>query len=98
MDDLEEQKDVDLAIFDFITYKALDAIFEWRASPNYHESDLPDVLVEMTNGMRLNTPLPTCFADLLQTGYLSWNTSMDSMEKTTSTCQQGSVRGYSSFA
>ena len=52
MDDLEDQKDVDLAIFDFITYKALDAVFEWRARPNHHESDLPDVLVEMTNGMQ----------------------------------------------
>lgn len=53
MSDVEEQKDVDIAIFDFITFKALEAIFEWRARPNYHESDLPDVLVEMTNGTRV---------------------------------------------
>jgi hypothetical protein len=49
-DEQEEQFDVDLTIMDFLAYKATDLIFEWRASSNPHQSDLPSALVTMTAG------------------------------------------------
>jgi hypothetical protein len=45
-----EQFDVDLTIMDFLAYKATDLIFEWRASTDPHQSDLPSALVTMTDG------------------------------------------------
>ncbi|KAF2675919.1 hypothetical protein K458DRAFT_323446 [Lentithecium fluviatile CBS 122367] len=62
----EDQFDVDLTIQDFLTYKATESLFEWRASSNPYQSDLPDALLTMTaewrtflkhrhNGRRLNT-------------------------------------------
>ncbi|KAF2242111.1 hypothetical protein BU26DRAFT_535063 [Trematosphaeria pertusa] len=62
----EEQFDVDLTIMDFLAYKAIDLVFEWRSSSNPYESDLPGALVTMTaewrtflkhrhGGRRLNT-------------------------------------------
>ncbi|KAJ4291180.1 hypothetical protein N0V90_010378 [Kalmusia sp. IMI 367209] len=44
----EEQFDVDLTIMDFLAYKATELVFEWRASSNPHQSDLPSALVTMT--------------------------------------------------
>lgn len=46
----DEQFDVDLTIMDFLAYKATDLVFEWRASSNPHQSDLPSALVTMTAG------------------------------------------------
>ncbi|KAF9731453.1 hypothetical protein PMIN04_008243 [Paraphaeosphaeria minitans] len=62
----EEQFDVDLTIMDFLAYKATDLVFDWRASADPHQSDLPSALVTMTaewrtflkhkhHGKRLNT-------------------------------------------
>jgi len=47
----EDQFDVDLTIQDFLTYKATESLFEWRASSNPYQSDLPDALLTMTAGM-----------------------------------------------
>lgn len=47
----DEQFDVDLTIMDFLAYKATDLVFEWRASSNPHQSDLPSALVTMTAGV-----------------------------------------------
>lgn len=44
----EDQFDVDVNILDFLAYKATDLVFEWRASSNPHQSDLPSALVTMT--------------------------------------------------
>ncbi|KAJ4348306.1 uncharacterized protein N0V89_009680 [Didymosphaeria variabile] len=44
----DEQFDVDLTIMDFLAYKATDLVFEWRASSDPHQSDLPSALVTMT--------------------------------------------------
>lgn len=49
--DEEDQFDVDLTILDFLAYKAVDLVFEWRSSSNPHQSDLPSALVTMTAGM-----------------------------------------------
>lgn len=49
-DENDEQFHVDLTIMDFLTYKATEAVFEWRAGPNPHHSDLPSALVTMTDG------------------------------------------------
>lgn len=46
-----EQFDVDLTIMDFLAYKATQLVFEWRASSDPHQSDLPSALVTMTAGM-----------------------------------------------
>jgi hypothetical protein len=46
----EDQFEVDLTILDFLTFKATEAVFEWRSSSNYHLSDLPSALVTMTSG------------------------------------------------
>lgn len=45
-----EQFHVDLTIMDFLAYKATELIFEWRASSDPHQSDLPSALVTMTDG------------------------------------------------
>ena len=50
MDD-EDQFDVDLTIMDFLTFKATEAVFEWRDTSDPHQSDLPSALVTMTAGM-----------------------------------------------
>ncbi|ORY09766.1 hypothetical protein BCR34DRAFT_602623 [Clohesyomyces aquaticus] len=44
----DDQFDVDLTILDFLAYKATDAVFQWRASSNPHQSDLPSALVTTT--------------------------------------------------
>lgn len=54
----EEQFDVDLTIMDFLAFKALDSVFEWRASSNPHQSDLPSALVTMTAGTYLHMVSP----------------------------------------
>ena len=46
----DSQFDVDLTIMDFLAYKATDLVFEWRASSDPHQSDLPSALVTMTSG------------------------------------------------
>lgn len=48
--DEDDQFDVDLTIQDFLTYKATESLFEWRASSNPYQSDLPDALLTMTAG------------------------------------------------
>ncbi|KAF2121858.1 hypothetical protein BDV96DRAFT_536822 [Lophiotrema nucula] len=50
--DEEDQFDVDLTILDFLAFRATDLVFEWRASSNPHQSDLPDALVTMTSEWR----------------------------------------------
>ncbi|KAF2629948.1 hypothetical protein BU25DRAFT_456369 [Macroventuria anomochaeta] len=44
----EDQFDVDHTILDFLVYKTTATVFEWQASANKWESDLPDALVTMT--------------------------------------------------
>ncbi|PVH96648.1 hypothetical protein DM02DRAFT_658988 [Periconia macrospinosa] len=62
----EDQFDVDVTIMDFLAYKAINLIFEWRSSINPYVSDLPSALASMTaefrtfvkhkhGGRRLNT-------------------------------------------
>ncbi|KAF1946495.1 hypothetical protein EJ02DRAFT_441111 [Clathrospora elynae] len=62
----EDQFDVDLTILDFLVYKAIGLVFEWRSSSDPYRSDLPNALVSMTadwrtflghrhQGRRLNT-------------------------------------------
>ena len=46
----EDQFDVDLTILDFLVYKAIALVFEWRSSPDPYQSDLPSALVTMTGG------------------------------------------------
>jgi hypothetical protein len=46
----EDQFDVDHTVLDFLVYKATAAVFEWQASTNKYESDLPNALVTMTAG------------------------------------------------
>jgi hypothetical protein len=46
----DDQFDVDMTIQDFLTYKATESLFEWRASSNPYQSDLPDALLTMTAG------------------------------------------------
>jgi hypothetical protein len=48
--DEDEQFDVDLTILDFLVYKATGLVFEWRASADPFQSDLPNALVTMTGG------------------------------------------------
>lgn len=52
----EEQFDVDLTILDFLVYKAIGLVFEWKSSPDPFHSDLPSALVTMTGG-RTGPPL-----------------------------------------
>ena len=47
----EDQFDVDLTILDFLVYKAIGLVFEWKSSPDPYHSDLPNALVNMTAGM-----------------------------------------------
>ncbi|KAF2470350.1 uncharacterized protein BDR25DRAFT_287236 [Lindgomyces ingoldianus] len=44
----EDQFDVDMTILDFLAFKATDTVFQWRASSNPHQSDLPSALVTTT--------------------------------------------------
>lgn len=46
----EEQFDVDHTVSDFLVYKTTADVFEWQASANKWESDLPDAMVTMTAG------------------------------------------------
>jgi hypothetical protein len=46
----QDQFEVDITIQDFLVYKATESLFEWRASSNPHQSDLPDALLTMTAG------------------------------------------------
>jgi hypothetical protein len=48
----EDQFDVDHTILDFLVYKAIAAVFEWHASINRWESDLPNALVTMAGEWR----------------------------------------------
>ncbi|CAN9306167.1 unnamed protein product [Alternaria alternata] len=48
----EDQFDVDLTILDFLVYKAIGLIFEWRTSSDPYHSDLPNALVNMTADWR----------------------------------------------
>ncbi|KAL6709504.1 hypothetical protein ACN47E_001439 [Coniothyrium glycines] len=50
--DEDEQFDVDLTILDFLVYKAVGLVFEWRASEDPYHSDLPSALVSMTADWR----------------------------------------------
>lgn len=47
----EDQFDVDLTILDFLVYKAIGLVFEWKSSSDPYHSDLPNALVNMTAGM-----------------------------------------------
>jgi hypothetical protein len=47
----EDQFDVDLTILDFLVYKAIELVFEWKTSRDPYHSDLPNALVNMTAGM-----------------------------------------------
>lgn len=49
----DDQFDVDVTIMDFLAYKAINLIFEWRSSINPYVSDLPSALASMTAGMSL---------------------------------------------
>jgi hypothetical protein len=49
----EDQFDIDLTILDFLVYKAIGLVFEWKASSDPYHSDLPNALVNMTAGMFL---------------------------------------------
>jgi len=53
----DDQFDVDLTILDFLVYKAIGLVFEWRSSSDPYHSDLPNALVNMTAG---NYPPYTC--------------------------------------
>ncbi|KAF2129764.1 hypothetical protein P153DRAFT_366273 [Dothidotthia symphoricarpi CBS 119687] len=46
--DDDDQLDVDRTILDFLVYKTLDSLFEWRRRSNPFESDLPSALTTMT--------------------------------------------------
>lgn len=46
----QDQFDVDVTIMDFLAYKAINLIFEWRSSINPYMSDLPSALASMTAG------------------------------------------------
>lgn len=48
----EEQFDVDLTILDFLVYKAIGLVFEWKSSADPFHSDLPSALVTMTGEWR----------------------------------------------
>ncbi|CAO2656351.1 Nn.00g051540.m01.CDS01 [Neocucurbitaria sp. VM-36] len=48
----EDQFDVDLTILDFLVYKAIGLVFEWRFSSDPYTSDLPNALVSMTADWR----------------------------------------------
>ncbi|KAF1956581.1 hypothetical protein CC80DRAFT_61017 [Byssothecium circinans] len=48
----EDQFDVDITIMDFLAYKAIDLIFEWRSNSNPYTSDLPSALATMTAEFR----------------------------------------------
>ena len=66
----EDQFDVDVTIMDFLAYKAIDLIFEWRSSPDPYSSDLPSALATMTAGtVNHSHPvaalLPTTCRDML---------------------------------
>ncbi|KAF1839571.1 hypothetical protein BDW02DRAFT_584829 [Decorospora gaudefroyi] len=47
-----DQFDVDLTILDFLVYKAIGLVFEWRSSSDPYHSDLPNALVNMTADWR----------------------------------------------
>ena len=46
----EDQFDVDLTILDFLVFKAISLVFEWKSSRDPYHSDLPNALVNMTAG------------------------------------------------
>ncbi|KNG52674.1 hypothetical protein DDE82_001686 [Stemphylium lycopersici] len=48
----EDQFDVDLTILDFLVFKAIGLVFEWRSSSDPYHSDLPNALVNMTADWR----------------------------------------------
>lgn len=48
--DEDDQFNVDLTILDFLLYKSLDSIFEWRRRANPFGSDLQSALLTMTIG------------------------------------------------
>ncbi|CAA9962117.1 hypothetical protein PTT_12471 [Pyrenophora teres f. teres 0-1] len=48
----DDQFDVDLTILDFLVYKAIGLVFEWRSSSDPYHSDLPNALVNMTADWR----------------------------------------------
>ena len=50
----EDQFDVDLTILDFLVFKAIGLVFEWRSSSDPYHSDLPNALVNMTAGTTSN--------------------------------------------
>ncbi|KAL5116828.1 hypothetical protein ACEQ8H_005309 [Pleosporales sp. CAS-2024a] len=50
--DDEEQFDVDLTILDFLVYKAIALVLEWRSEADPFHSDLPSALVTMTGEWR----------------------------------------------
>jgi hypothetical protein len=60
-EDEVDQFDVDITIMDFLAYKAIAIIFEWRSTPNPYSSDLPSALATMTAG----TPYPNTKHGLL---------------------------------
>jgi hypothetical protein len=70
----EDQFDVDLTILDFLVYKAIGLIFEWRTSSDPYHSDLPNALVNMTAGMNGHDLLVVALTDEMKTGERFWVT------------------------
>ncbi|KAI1568184.1 hypothetical protein PtrEW4_006587 [Pyrenophora tritici-repentis] len=69
----DDQFDVDLTILDFLVYKAIGLVFEWRSSSDPYHSDLPNALVNMTAGKYLPPSIPT-LANVFEIGGRSWDT------------------------
>jgi hypothetical protein len=67
----EDQFDVDLTILDFLVFKAIGLVFEWRSSSDPYHSDLPNALVNMTAGMTCAYYTNTSRAHQTQTGECS---------------------------
>jgi hypothetical protein len=70
----EDQFDVDLTILDFLVYKAIGLVFEWRSSSDPYHSDLPNALVNMTAGMNYHDRGTLLIADDPQIGGRFWVT------------------------
>jgi hypothetical protein len=70
----DDQFDVDLTILDFLVYKAIGLVFEWKSSSDPYHSDLPNALVNMTAGMNYHHLCTSLIADDMQTGEHSWAT------------------------
>jgi hypothetical protein len=89
----EDQFDVDLTILDFLVYKAIALVFEWRSGTDPYQSDLPNALVTMTGG-RCQCLETGCHMLTLKTGGCSSHTSITAAGWVV---QQLFDRGYYNF-